>query len=145
MDKDLLGQILVANHFVTKKQLDAALEKQKNSPEHKLLGEILVKDGILTQRALDTILTVQRHKLEMKGEKPAEQPETPAAGPSATQAQKIGTAMVKSLKEELKQDIMAQVEELLKKQLEMSGEKLKREIMDEMRKFVRQQFRRMKK
>ena len=68
MDKDLLGQILVANHFVTKKQLDAALEKQKNSPEHKLLGEILVKDGILTQRALDTILTVQRHKLEMKGE-----------------------------------------------------------------------------
>ena len=134
MEKDLLGQILVANHFVTKKQLDAALGKQKNSPEHKLLGEILVEDGIVSQRALDT-----------KGEITPEQSEAPAPESSTTQAQKIGTAMVKSLKEELKQDIMAQVEELLKKQLEMSGEKLKREIMDEMRKFVRQQFRRMKK
>ena len=89
--------------------------------------------------------SVQRHKLEMKGEITPEQSEAPAPESSTTQAQKIGTAMVKSLKEELKQDIMAQVEELLKKQLEMSGEKLKREIMDEMRKFVRQQFRRMKK
>ena len=56
MEKDLLGQILVANHFVTKKQLDAALGKQKNSPEHKLLGEILVEDGIVSQRALDNTL-----------------------------------------------------------------------------------------
>ncbi|MHB1326209.1 MAG: GspE/PulE family protein [Thermoleophilia bacterium] len=49
-----IGEILVTKNLITREQLDAGLEKQKDTP--KRLGEILVEDGILTQDQLNLAL-----------------------------------------------------------------------------------------
>lgn len=67
MEVDFLGEILVNNHFATKEQVSAAVEKQKRSPTHRFLGEILVEEGVITQRILDTVLSVQRRRLQVTG------------------------------------------------------------------------------
>jgi type IV pilus assembly protein PilB len=49
-----IGEIIVNKGLITREQLDAVLEKQKDTP--KRLGEILVEDGILTQDQLNLAL-----------------------------------------------------------------------------------------
>ena len=49
-----IGEILVGKGLITREQLQAVLEKQKNTP--KRLGELLVEDGILTQDQLNHAL-----------------------------------------------------------------------------------------
>jgi len=49
-----IGEIIVNKGLITREQLSAVLEKQKDSP--KRLGEILVEDGVLTQDQLNIAL-----------------------------------------------------------------------------------------
>ena len=49
-----IGEILVGKGLISREQLEAVLEKQKDSP--KRLGEILVEDGILSQDQLNLAL-----------------------------------------------------------------------------------------
>jgi hypothetical protein len=57
LSKVKLGMLLVKNHFITKKQLIRALEKENSSP--KRLGEILVDDGYITEKELKAVLSMQ--------------------------------------------------------------------------------------
>ncbi len=56
-DRPLIGEILMARHKITRKQLDEALKIQAN--EHSFLGEILVKLGYLDERDIVVALVVQ--------------------------------------------------------------------------------------
>lgn len=57
LTKRLLGQVLVDGEFVLPKDLEVALDRQKQANE--LLGETLVRMGALDQRELDAVLFVQ--------------------------------------------------------------------------------------
>ncbi len=46
-----VGEFLVDNEIITRRQLDASLELQKDNPD-RLIGEILVTQGILTKEDL---------------------------------------------------------------------------------------------
>ncbi len=52
-----LGEILVANQYITRDQLEDALRKQKLS--HKKIGEVLVEAGYLTKKQVSGGLRVQ--------------------------------------------------------------------------------------
>lgn len=49
-----IGELLVAKGLISRKQLGAVLEKQKNSP--KRVGELLVEQGLITQEQLNDVL-----------------------------------------------------------------------------------------
>lgn len=57
MDKPLIGEILVKRRYITKEQLDHALQVQK--AENGFIGEILVKLGYLAERDIVVALVVQ--------------------------------------------------------------------------------------
>jgi hypothetical protein len=136
MVENLLGRLLIENKFITEEQLEAALKKQKNSPEHKLLGEILVEEGLVTQRALDTILSVQRHRRDQKEMEAAG--DSGSEGPQATpiQPHEIDSAQIERLKKEIKDEIMEEIEK--------HNKKFHHDIMDEVRRLVKRQVKRAK-
>ncbi len=59
-----IGEILIEMKFLTKPQLERAMQRQKEAHllnlEHKLLGEILVELGMITQDQLRNALAEQR-------------------------------------------------------------------------------------
>jgi hypothetical protein len=57
LTRRLLGQILVDGEFVTRHDLERALERQKKTNEH--LGEILVGMGVIDQGDLRVVLSIQ--------------------------------------------------------------------------------------
>ncbi|HOV91263.1 MAG TPA: chemotaxis protein CheA [Syntrophorhabdaceae bacterium] len=61
-DKKKLGEILLEEKIITKKELDSVLEKQKE--ENKKLGEIIVEQKLITEKQLENILTKQKTKKE---------------------------------------------------------------------------------
>ena len=52
-----LGEILVANQYITRDQLEDALQKQRLS--HKKIGEVLVEAGYLTKKQVSNSLRIQ--------------------------------------------------------------------------------------
>ncbi len=67
MEKKLLGEYLIAEKLVTKKQLESALERQAQNIKGghaPLLGTVLVEMGAIEERALVPIL--QRQALDRK-------------------------------------------------------------------------------
>jgi len=56
--KRLIGQILVDGEFISRHDLERALEEQLHT--NKLLGEILVQMGVLDSRDLQTALSISR-------------------------------------------------------------------------------------
>ncbi|HON85642.1 MAG TPA: chemotaxis protein CheA [Syntrophorhabdaceae bacterium] len=59
-DKKMLGEILVEEKILTKKELEGVLEKQKE--QNKKLGEIIVEEKLITENQLENILTKQKTK-----------------------------------------------------------------------------------
>ena len=53
-----LGELLIANEYITPEQLNRALEIQKKTPGKKI-GEILVEQGYTTQRRVYKMLERQ--------------------------------------------------------------------------------------
>ena len=156
MEGNLLGQLLIENKFITKEQLDIALEKQKNSPLPKLLGSILVEEGIITQRALDMILHIQKRKSDEEGipALPVETPkpaETPKPEPPA-EAKKAAAPAPPAEKQEKppssESDAVAMLEKRID-ELEGKMKKMKKHLADslteELKRYVRQAVRRASK
>ncbi|HOJ43992.1 MAG TPA: chemotaxis protein CheA, partial [Syntrophorhabdaceae bacterium] len=61
-DRKPLGEILVEEKIITKKELEEALEKQKQ--ENKKIGEIIVEEKLITDKQLENILNKQKAKKE---------------------------------------------------------------------------------
>lgn len=56
--KEKIGQILLSRDIITKKQLEEALDTQKNTGEK--LGEILIKKGFISDETLVELISFQR-------------------------------------------------------------------------------------
>ncbi|MBD3184010.1 cyclic nucleotide-binding domain-containing protein [Candidatus Poribacteria bacterium] len=67
-----IGEILVEMGYLTKKQLDRAIQKQKEihmkNHEHRLIGEIMVENGMITHEQLRSGLAEQRIRLRNRSE-----------------------------------------------------------------------------
>jgi two-component system chemotaxis sensor kinase CheA len=62
VEKKMLGEILIEEKIITKKELENVLEKQKED-KNKRLGEIVVEEKLITDKQLDNILSKQKvHK-----------------------------------------------------------------------------------
>ena len=66
MDDKILAKLLLEYGFLSEEQIEAAREKQKNSPERRTLGQLLVQDETLTVRALKTLHSAWRRREEMR-------------------------------------------------------------------------------
>ena len=64
LTKRLIGQILLDAGFITRQDLDAALETQWRTNEP--LGEILLKKGVLKPQELNAVLAIQRDLATLK-------------------------------------------------------------------------------
>lgn len=126
MDEEQLGKILIENGFLTEEQLEEARKKQNEGEEEKPLREVLVEAGYVTERALDTVIDIQRHKHEMV-EREKEDAEIAAAQESG-----IDPIIMGAIKREIRQ-------------LRREFEGFKGEFMDNVRRYVRNQIRRIKK
>jgi hypothetical protein len=63
LDDQVLGQLLLEYGFLEEEQLEAALERQKKSPEKRTLAQLLIQEGTLSVRALKTLhATAERRK-----------------------------------------------------------------------------------
>ncbi|MCX5810669.1 MAG: chemotaxis protein CheA [Proteobacteria bacterium] len=62
VEKKMLGEILIEEKIITKKELENVLDKQKED-KSKRLGEIVVEEKLITDKQLDNILSKQKvHK-----------------------------------------------------------------------------------
>ena len=61
-----IGNILMDMGYITAKQLEEALEKQRTDSEYKPLGQILIEKGWVTKEAVERALTVQSRFQEEK-------------------------------------------------------------------------------
>lgn len=50
------GDLMIKKSIITSRELDAALELQKNSTEQKLIGNILVEMGVISERVIPNLL-----------------------------------------------------------------------------------------
>jgi hypothetical protein len=56
-----LGELLLKHNFISKENLIATLQEQKNSPDKKFLGEILISKNILKAEMLTKLLEIQSY------------------------------------------------------------------------------------
>ncbi len=59
MQSNRLGEVLVSNNYITREQLDKALEEQKLSGNQLHLGSILINNKLLTEEQLTSFLSKQ--------------------------------------------------------------------------------------
>ncbi|MCX5815061.1 MAG: chemotaxis protein CheA [Proteobacteria bacterium] len=59
VEKKMLGEILIEEKIITKKELENVLDKQKED-KNKKLGEIVVEEKLITDKQLDNILSNQK-------------------------------------------------------------------------------------
>jgi len=59
MQMSRLGDLLVANNLITRENLAASLEEQKESSGQLRLGTILIKNGFISEQDLTSFLSKQ--------------------------------------------------------------------------------------
>ena len=133
------GQILVENGLITKAQLDEAVQKQKNSSLKKALSEILLEDGVITERVLDIALAAQRRRFRAKMGQAPRKPTTESRKVDRVPPSAIDPSLLKRLNE---LDGIKDEFKLLREEVERMKTQLKREIMTDIKGYVRQQVKR---